>query len=134
MIRRPPRSTRTDTLSLHDALPIAVAYLRREQDLDLQAFDLAFDNYYLEISLYTSGRVEQTVQALVDKGHTYEQEGALWLRTTELGTGDDKDRVMRKSEGGYTYFVRSEDSRVGKECVCTCRYRWCPSLSKKKYS
>ncbi|MCD0506124.1 arginine--tRNA ligase [Bordetella petrii] len=83
----------------------AVAYLRREQDLDLQAFGLAFDNYYLESSLYTSGRVEQTVQALIAKGHTYEEGGALWLRTTDLGTGDDKDRVMRKSEGGYTYFV-----------------------------
>ncbi|MDY0308305.1 MAG: arginine--tRNA ligase [Castellaniella sp.] len=83
----------------------AVAYLRREQDLDLQAFDLRFDHYYLESSLYTSGRVDRTVQALIDAGHTYEQDGALWLRTTELGTGDDKDRVMRKSEGGYTYFV-----------------------------
>lgn len=83
----------------------AVAYLRREQDLDLQAFGLAFDNYYLESSLYTSGRVEDTVTKLVTSGHTYESEGALWLRTTELGTGDDKDRVMRKSEGGYTYFV-----------------------------
>lgn len=83
----------------------AVAYLRREQDLDLQAFGLAFDNYYLESSLYTSGRVEDTVTKLVASGHTYESEGALWLRTTELGTGDDKDRVMRKSEGGYTYFV-----------------------------
>ncbi|MBO1114576.1 arginine--tRNA ligase [Bordetella petrii] len=91
--------------SLDDIRVFAVAYLRREQDLDLQAFGLAFDNYYLESSLYTSGRVEQTVQALVAKGHTYEQDGALWLRTTELGTGDDKDRVMRKSEGGYTYFV-----------------------------
>ena len=83
----------------------AVAYLRREQDLDLQAFGLAFDNYYLESSLYTSGRVEDSVTKLVKSGHTYEHEGALWLRTTELGTGDDKDRVMRKSEGGYTYFV-----------------------------
>jgi len=92
----------------------AVAYLRREQDLDLQAFDLRFDNYYLESSLYTSGRVERTVQALVEAGHTYEQDGALWLRTTELGTGDDKDRVMRKSEGGYTYFVPDVAYHVSK--------------------
>ncbi len=91
--------------SLDDIRLFAVAYLRREQDLDLQAFGLKFDNYYLESSLYTSGRVEQTVQALTASGHTYESEGALWLRTTELDTGDDKDRVMRKSEGGYTYFV-----------------------------
>ncbi len=88
--------------SLDDIRAFAVAYLRREQDLDLKAFGLEFDNYYLESSLYTSGRVEQTVQALIASGHTYESEGALWLRTTELGTGDDKDRVMRKSEGGYT--------------------------------
>src|SRR5690606_27624384 len=81
----------------------AVAYLRHEQDLDLKAFDVRFDNYYLESSLYTSGRVEQTVQKLVDAGKTYEQDGALWLRSTDYG--DDKDRVMRKSEGGYTYFV-----------------------------
>ena len=81
----------------------AVAYLRHEQDLDLKAFDVRFDNYYLESSLYTSGRVEQTVQKLVDAGKTFEQDGALWLRSTDYG--DDKDRVMRKSEGGYTYFV-----------------------------
>ena len=91
--------------NLDDIRAFAVAYLRREQDLDLQAFGLAFDNYYLESSLYTSGRVDATVKALVAGGHTYEEGGALWLRTTELGTGDDKDRVMRKSEGGYTYFV-----------------------------
>ncbi len=91
--------------SLDDIRRFAVAYLRREQDLDLQAFGLTFDNFYLESSLYTSGRVENTVQALVDSGHTYEKDGALWLRTSELGTGDDKDRVMRKTDGGYTYFV-----------------------------
>jgi len=92
----------------------AVTYLRREQDLDLQAFGLAFDNYYLESSLYTSGRVEAIVQALVASGHTYEQDDALWLRTTELGTGDDKDRVMRKREGGYTYFVPDVAYHVAK--------------------
>src|SRR5690606_1319957 len=87
---------------------------RREQDLDLQAFGLKFDNYYLESSLYSSGRVEATVKALSEAGHTYEHEGALWLRTTELGTGDDKDRVMRKKEGGYTYFVPDVAYHVGK--------------------
>jgi arginyl-tRNA synthetase len=100
--------------SLDDIRLFAVTYLRREQDLDLQAFGLKFDNYYLESSLYTSGRVEKTVQALVASGHTYESEGALWLRTTELGTGDDKDRVMRKSEGGYTYFVPDVAYHVAK--------------------
>ncbi len=100
-----PVTASGDIDNLDDIRRFAVAYLRREQDLDLQAFGLAFDNYYLESSLYTSGRVEATVQALIAGGHTYEEGGALWLRTTELGTGDDKDRVMRKSEGGYTYFV-----------------------------
>ncbi|HUH58558.1 MAG TPA: arginine--tRNA ligase [Candidimonas sp.] len=99
---------------LDDIRVFAVAYLRREQDLDLQAFGLAFDNYYLESSLYTSGRVEKTVEALVASGHTYENDGALWLRTTELDTGDDKDRVMRKSEGGYTYFVPDVAYHVAK--------------------
>jgi arginyl-tRNA synthetase len=94
-----------DLSDLDNVRRFAVTYLRREQDLDLQAFGLAFDHYYLESSLYTSGRVEDTVNQLIASGHTYESEGALWLRTTELGTGDDKDRVMRKSEGGYTYFV-----------------------------
>ena len=94
-----------DLTDLDNIRRFAVTYLRREQDLDLQAFGLAFDHYYLESSLYTSGRVEDTVNQLIASGHTYESEGALWLRTTELGTGDDKDRVMRKSEGGYTYFV-----------------------------
>jgi len=81
----------------------AVAYLRREQDLDLRAFDVRFDQYYLESSLYTSGRVERAVQTLQAAGKTYEQDGALWLKSTDYG--DDKDRVMRKSDGSYTYFV-----------------------------
>ena len=81
----------------------AVAYLRHEQDLDLKAFAVRFDHYYLESSLYTSGRVEATVKRLIEAGKTYEQDGALWLRTTDYG--DDKDRVMKKSDGTYTYFV-----------------------------
>jgi arginyl-tRNA synthetase len=81
----------------------AVAYLRHEQDLDLQAFGLKFDNYFLESGLYRDGKVEATVRRLVASGHTYERDGALWLRTTDFG--DDKDRVMRKSDGTYTYFV-----------------------------
>ncbi|MCA3239467.1 MAG: arginine--tRNA ligase [Curvibacter sp.] len=81
----------------------AVAYLRHEQDLDLQAFAVRFDNYYLESSLYTSGKVDAAVQKLRDAGKTYEHEGALWLKSTDYG--DDKDRVMRKGDGSYTYFV-----------------------------
>ncbi len=81
----------------------AVAYLRHEQDLDLQAFGVRFDHYYLESSLYSDGRVEDTVKKLVASGKTFEEGGALWLRTTDYG--DDKDRVMRKSDGTYTYFL-----------------------------
>ena len=81
----------------------AVAYLRHEQDLDLQAFSVRFNNYYLESSLYSSGRVASTVERLKDAGKTYEQDGALWLKSTDYG--DDKDRVMKKSDGTFTYFV-----------------------------
>ena len=81
----------------------AVAFLRHEQDLDLRAFGVHFDHYFLESSLYSSGRVEDTVKRLVAAGKTYEDGGALWLRSTEYG--DDKDRVMRKQDGTYTYFV-----------------------------
>ena len=81
----------------------AVAYLRHEQDLDLQAFGVRFDHYFLESSLYSSGRVEDTVARLVASGKTFEEGGALWLRTTDYG--DDKDRVMRKQDGTFTYFV-----------------------------
>jgi len=81
----------------------AVAYLRNEQDIDLREFGVKFDVYYLESSLYADGKVEAAVQALKDSGKTYENEGALWLRTTDYG--DDKDRVVRKSDGSYTYFV-----------------------------
>jgi arginyl-tRNA synthetase len=81
----------------------AVRELRKEQDLDLQAFGVRFDEYFLESSLYTDGMVDDTVRLLIASGKTYEHEGALWLRTTEFG--DDKDRVMRKSDGTYTYFL-----------------------------
>ncbi len=91
----------------------AVVYLRNEQDADLAALGVSFDHYFLESSLYTDGKVEGTVKALVDSGMTYEAESALWLKTTEFddlaGHGgppkDDKDRVMRKSDGTFTYFV-----------------------------
>jgi arginyl-tRNA synthetase len=92
-----------DVADLDGIRQFAVAYLRHEQDLDLQAFGLKFDNYFLESSLYSSGRVQAAVERLVAAGKTYEKDGALWLRSTEYG--DDKDRVMRKSDGTYTYFV-----------------------------
>ncbi|MBA3773627.1 MAG: arginine--tRNA ligase [Ramlibacter sp.] len=92
-----------DADDLESIRQFAVAYLRHEQDLDLKAFEVEFDNYYLESSLYTSGKVDETVQRLQQAGKTYEQDGALWLKSTEYG--DDKDRVMRKGDGTYTYFV-----------------------------
>jgi arginyl-tRNA synthetase len=103
----PAVQAKGDAEDLEAIREFAVAYLRREQDLDLQAFGVKFDNYYLESSLYSSGRVDKTVSALVAAGKTFEEGGALWLRSTDYG--DDKDRVMRKSSsdgvGGYTYFV-----------------------------
>ncbi|MCR9107019.1 MAG: arginine--tRNA ligase [Gammaproteobacteria bacterium] len=92
-----------DANNLEDVRAFAVAYLRREQDLDLKAFDVDFDVYFLESALYESGAVEHTVQRLNANGHCYEKDGAMWLRTTDFG--DDKDRVMRKRDGGYTYFL-----------------------------
>jgi arginyl-tRNA synthetase len=99
-----PSDSRGDDLAAIRAY--AVQALRHEQDLDMQAFGVVFDTYYLESSLYTDGRVERTVDALVASGKTYEKDGALFLRTTDYG--DDQDRVMRKSAekgGTYTYFV-----------------------------
>jgi len=93
----------SDLSDIESIRRFAVAELRKEQDRDLQAFGVRFDRYYLESSLYMDGRVDDTVRRLAASGATYESEGALWLRTTEFG--DDKDRVMRKSDGGYTYFV-----------------------------
>jgi arginyl-tRNA synthetase len=92
-----------DLNDLNGMREFAVAYLRHEQDLDLKAFEVKFDNYYLESSLYTSGRVDAAVKKLQEAGKTYEQDGALWLKSTDYG--DDKDRVMRKGDGTYTYFV-----------------------------
>ncbi|RNF29463.1 arginine--tRNA ligase [Massilia aurea] len=98
-----PATASGDVEDIESIRRFAVTYLRNEQDQDLQAFGVKFDNYYLESSLYADGKVETAVQALVDAGKTYEEGGALWLKTTDYG--DDKDRVMRKSDGTYTYFV-----------------------------
>ncbi len=92
-----------DTDDLDAIREFSVASLRREQDQDLTAFDVRFDVYSLESELYSSGRVDRAVKRMVEKNHTYEQDNALWLRTTDFG--DDKDRVMRKADGSYTYFV-----------------------------
>jgi arginyl-tRNA synthetase len=92
-----------DVNDLDSIRQFAVAYLRHEQDLDLQAFDVRFDHYFLESSLYTSGKVADAVSRLQAAGKTYEQDGALWLKSTDYG--DDKDRVMRKQDGSFTYFV-----------------------------
>ena len=101
-----------DREDLESIRQFAVTYLRNEQDIDLQTFGVKFDQYYLESSLYSDGKVDNTVAGLVASGKTYEQDGALWLRTTEYG--DDKDRVMRKSDGSYTYFVPDVAYHVGK--------------------
>ena len=98
-----PVTATGDVEDIESIREFAVAYLRREQDIDLQTFGIHFDNYYLESSLYVDGKVNATVDALKQVGKTYEDGGALWLRTTDYG--DDKDRVMMKSDGTYTYFV-----------------------------
>jgi arginyl-tRNA synthetase len=108
-----PVTASGDVSDLEAIRHFAVAYLRREQDVDLAALGVAFDSYFLESSLYSDGKVDSTVDAIVRSGLTYEADGALWLKTTEItdiaGHGgppaDDKDRVMRKSDGSYTYFV-----------------------------
>ena len=92
-----------DVNDVESVRTFAVAYLRHEQDLDLKAFQIKFDVFSLESALYSAGKVESTVEALIKSGKTYEEGDALWLKTTDFG--DDKDRVMRKSDGGYTYFV-----------------------------
>ncbi|TMH32663.1 MAG: arginine--tRNA ligase [Betaproteobacteria bacterium] len=97
------REYKGDANDVPDVRRFAVEYLRREQDTDLAAFGVKFDLYYLESSLYTEGKVDAVVKALVASGKAYEKDGALWLRTTDYG--DDKDRVVRKSDGSYTYFV-----------------------------
>jgi arginyl-tRNA synthetase len=102
-LRVEPVTGRADPEDLEAIRAFAVACLRHEQDLDLQAFGVRFDVYFLESSLYADGKVAAAVDGLVRAGRTYEHEGALWLRSTEYG--DDKDRVMRKSDGTYTYFV-----------------------------
>ncbi len=98
-----PVTATGDVNDIESIRRFAVTYLRHEQDLDLQAFGVRFDHYYLESSLYSDGKVDATVKALIAAGKTVEQDGALWLKSTEYG--DDKDRVMRKSDGNYTYFV-----------------------------
>ena len=108
-----PITANGDPDDLEAVRHFAVVYLRNEQDADLAALGVSFDHYFLESSLYTDGKVDATVSALIDSGMTYEAESALWLRTTEFGelaghggpSADDKDRVMRKSDGTFTYFV-----------------------------
>ncbi len=103
---------RYDAISGEGLREFAVRALRAEQDLDMQAFGVKFDTYYLESSLYTDGKVQDAVNRLIANGQTYESEGALWLRTTQYG--DDKDRVMRKGDGSYTYFVPDVAYHLGK--------------------
>jgi arginyl-tRNA synthetase len=105
-------SSAADPYDLDAVRRFSVAYLRREQDQDLTAFDVRFDVYFLESSLYAEARVEAVVRRLAENGFSYEKDGALWLRTTAFG--DDKDRVMRKSDGSYTYFVPDIAYHLGK--------------------
>ena len=107
-----PFTANGDVNDLENVRHFAVTYLRHEQDIDLQKFGLKFDRYFLESSLYTEGRVDAAVRAFKDSGKAYESDGALWLKTTDFG--DDKDRVVRKSDGTYTYFVPDVAYHLGK--------------------
>lgn len=93
------------TADLEEIRQFSVAYLKHEQEVDLKALGVTFDNYYLESSLHASGKVERIVEDLRENHYVYESEGATWLRTTGLNVGDDKDRVIRKKDGSYTYFI-----------------------------
>ena len=81
----------------------AVKMLREEQDRDLNDFRVSFDEYFLESSLYSGGRVDGTIQDLKNTGLVYEHDGATWLKTSQFG--DQKDRVMVRSNGQPTYFL-----------------------------
>ncbi|MEK6245582.1 MAG: arginine--tRNA ligase [Pseudomonadota bacterium] len=106
------KTQKGDLNDLEAVRKFAVAFLRKEQDIDLQKFGVTFDVYTLESSMYSDGKVEAAVQGLIASGKTYEKDGALWLRTTDYG--DDKDRVVRKSDGSYTYFVPDVAYHVAK--------------------
>ncbi len=117
------RSARNKILSAE--LPFELRYTAKLTDKDLSAEDLCahfgldamlyeirndledmgieFDVWFSERSLYEKGLVDKMIELLSEKGYTYEKDGALWLRTSVLG--DDKDRVLRKSDGSYTYFA-----------------------------
>jgi arginyl-tRNA synthetase len=77
--------------------------LREQQEADLREFGVLFDAWYSEQGLYQEGKIQETLDALKERGATYEADGATWVRTTAFG--DDKDRVIVKSDGTYTYFL-----------------------------
>ena len=77
--------------------------LRAQQEADLQEFRVRFDEFFSERTLYANQKIEETLKVVRERGHVYESEGALWLRTTDFG--DDKDRVLVKSDGSFTYFL-----------------------------
>ncbi|MEO2083523.1 MAG: arginine--tRNA ligase, partial [Desulfurobacteriaceae bacterium] len=102
-------SKRRDILSVppKNAIEICAEFgkeeLLKEIESDLKELRVEFDNWFSEKSLYESGKVEKVLEILKEKGFLYEKEGALWLKTTLFG--DDKDRVVRRSNGEYTYFA-----------------------------
>jgi len=81
----------------------SVAFLRKEQNIDLDAFQTTFDVFTLESTFYQNKDVEKVLDLLEKNGFSYKKDDATWLKTTEFG--DDKDRVMIKTDGSYTYFV-----------------------------
>ncbi len=89
--------------ALEICLNLAVQIIQKDIDNDLKDFRVDFDNYFSEKSLYKQGLIDEALKKLANSGKTFEEDGALWLNTSSMG--DDKDRVLRKSTGEYTYFT-----------------------------
>lgn len=82
---------------------LGVDYEMAKLKQDLADFNIHFDNWFSETSLYEKGEIKAVLERMKENGYTYEQDGATWLRTTDFK--DDKDRVLIKKDGTYTYFL-----------------------------
>nr|WP_240943094.1 arginine--tRNA ligase [Planosporangium thailandense] len=106
-IARAVLAKRPDTLTTPDPQEIfrveGIALMFNEIKESLAEFGVRFDRYFNEKDLHDRGELDTALDRLREQGHVYEAEGATWLRTTEFG--DDKDRVLRKSDGSWTYFA-----------------------------
>ena len=86
-----------------DMMAFGLRYNIDKMKADLERYGITFDHWFLESDLHTSGYLEEIVQVLIDGGHTYEKDGALWLNLVDMGA--EKDDVLRRQNGHYTYFA-----------------------------